>query len=139
MCVCVWVCGCVGVWVCGCGCGCVGGWCGPVAHPPRRQRRGGTLLQQEGSGSVAALPAVAYNIATNTNTYKNTSSSNYSTNPLNCSKLLGLSTTTDIALSGITSSYVNLVNYQQVILKCPTLVFENASTDNMQGKDNLYL
>ena len=41
--------------------------------------------------------SVAYNIATNTNTYKNTSSFHYSINPLNCSKLLGLSTTTDIA------------------------------------------
>ena len=79
---------------------------------------------------------VSYNVATNTYTYKNTSLFQYSINPLNCSKLLGLSTITDITLSGITSSYVNMVNYQQVILRCPTLVFENASMDNIQDKDN---
>ena len=79
---------------------------------------------------------ITYNIATNTYTYKNISLFAYSINPLNCSKLLGLSTTTDITLSGITSNYVNMVNYQQVILRCPTLVFENASMDNIQDQDN---
>ena len=33
-------------------------------------------------------------------------------------------------------SYVNMVNYQQVILKCPTLVFESTSMDNRQDKNN---
>jgi hypothetical protein len=29
-----------------------------------------------------------------------------------------------------------MVNYQQVILRCPTLVFENNSLDNIQDKNN---
>ena len=29
-----------------------------------------------------------------------------------------------------------MVDYQQVILRCPTLVFENCSMDNIQDKDN---
>lgn len=79
---------------------------------------------------------VSYNIATNTYTYTNIIGISYSINPLNCSKLLGLSTTTSILTTGTTSSYVNMVNYQQVILRCPTLVFENNSMDNIQDKNN---
>jgi hypothetical protein len=29
-----------------------------------------------------------------------------------------------------------MVDYQQIILRCPTLVFENCSMDNIQDKDN---
>ena len=81
--------------------------------------------------------SVSYNVATNTYTYCNTNLSNsYSINPLNCGKLLGLSQITSISAYGTTSGYVNMVNYQQVILKCPTLVFENNSMDNIQDKNN---
>ena len=80
---------------------------------------------------------VSYNLATNSYTYTNINSSySYSINPLNCTKLLGLSQITSISVSGTTSSYVNMVNYQQIILRCPTLVFENNSMDNIQDKDN---
>ena len=85
---------------------------------------------------LSGIITVSYNVATNTYTYKNISLSAYSINPLNCSKLLGLSKTTDITTSGIISNYVNMVNYQQVILRCPTLVFENNSMDNIQDQDN---
>ena len=77
-----------------------------------------------------------YNVATNTYTYTNLGDIAYSINPLNCSKLLGLSETTSILTTGTLSSYVNMVNYQQVILRCPTLVFESSSMDNIQDKDN---
>ena len=80
---------------------------------------------------------VSYNLATNSYTYTNINSSySYSINPLNCTKLLGLSQITSISVSGTTSSYVNMVNYQQITLRCPTLVFENNSMDNIQDKDN---
>jgi hypothetical protein len=79
---------------------------------------------------------VSYNIATNTYTYTNIIGISYSINPLNCSKLLGLSTTTSILTTGTVGGYVNMVNYQQVILRCPTLVYENASMDNIQDKNN---
>ena len=85
---------------------------------------------------LSGIIVVSYNVATNTYTYKNISIIQYSLNPLNCGKLLGLSTITPIPLIGTISSYVNMVNYQQVILRCPTLVFENNSLDNIQDKDN---
>ena len=85
---------------------------------------------------LSGIITVSYNVATNTYTYKNISASSYSINPLNCSKLLGLTQITSISPLGTTSSYVNMVDYQQVILRCPTLVFENNSMDNIQDSDN---
>ena len=79
---------------------------------------------------------VSYNIATNTYTYTNITALPYSIIPLNCSKLLGLLTTTTILTTGTISSYVNMVNYQQVILRCPTFVFQNCSMDNIQDKNS---
>ena len=84
------------------------------------------------SGSIS----VSYNVATNTYTYTNISLYSLNIIPQNCYKLLGLSTTTSISSLGTNSSYVNMVNYQQVILRCPTLVFENNSMDNIQDNDN---
>jgi hypothetical protein len=85
---------------------------------------------------LSGIITVSYNVATNTYTYKNITASSYSINPLTCSKLLGLTTITSISPLGTTSSYVNMVNYQQVILRCPTMVFENNSMDNIQDKNN---
>ena len=85
---------------------------------------------------LSGFIVVSYNVATNTYTYTNTTASPYSINPLTCSKLLGLSATTSISPLGTVSTYVNMVNYQQVILRCPTLVFENNSMDNIQDKDS---
>ena len=79
---------------------------------------------------------VSYNIATNTYTYKNIGVGTLSIIPQECKKLLGLNDTTPILSSGTTSGYVNMVNYQQVILRCPTFVFENCSMDNIQDKNN---
>jgi hypothetical protein len=85
---------------------------------------------------LAGIINISYNVATNTYTYTNLTIIAYSIIPLNCSKLLGLSETTSISIIGTISSYVNMVNYQQVILRCPTLVFESNSMDNIQDKDN---
>jgi hypothetical protein len=85
---------------------------------------------------LSNIITVTYNVATNTYTYKNISANSYSINPLTCSKLLGLTTTTSISPLGTTSTYVNMVSYQQVILRCPTLVFESNSLDNIQDKNN---
>jgi hypothetical protein len=81
---------------------------------------------------------ISYNVATNTYTHKNLAIIAYSilVIPLNCSQLLGLSETTSISVIGTISSYVNMVNYQQVVLRCPTLVFESNSLDNIQDKNN---
>jgi hypothetical protein len=86
---------------------------------------------------LAGIINVSYNVATNTYTYKNLTLEGYNINPSNCSKLLGLIKKTDIsAMSSITSGFVNMVDYQQVILRCPTLVFESNSMDNIQDQDD---
>mgnify|MGYP003326033250 CR=1 FL=1 len=80
---------------------------------------------------------VVYNIPTNTYTYTNLTASYLDISPINCKKLLGISTITRInANQSITSTYINMVDYQQIIIKCPTLVFENCSMDNIQDKNN---
>ena len=53
---------------------------------------------------LSGIITVNYNIATP-----------YSINPVNYSKLLGLSATTAISTNGTISGYVNMVNYQQII------------------------
>ena len=80
---------------------------------------------------------VVYNIPTNTYTYTNLTASYLDISPINCKKLLGISTITRInANQSITSTYINMVDYQQIIIKCPTLVFENCSMDNIQDRNN---
>jgi len=93
-------------------------------------------LQQQLNSLLTGFINVDYNLATNSYTYTNTSLFELSIKPQNCYKLLGLSTTTPILSSGTKSSYVNMVDYQQIILRCSTLVFENNSMDNIQDKNN---
>ena len=85
---------------------------------------------------LSGLVKVSYNVATNTYTYKNIDIGTISINPQNCNKLLGLNDTTPITALGTISGYINMVNYQQVILRCPTFVFENCCMDNIQDKNN---
>jgi hypothetical protein len=85
---------------------------------------------------LSGLVKVSYNVATNTYTYKNIGIGTISIIPQNCNKLLGFNDTMPITASGTTSGYINMVNYQQVILRCPTFVFENCCMDNIQDKNN---
>lgn len=85
---------------------------------------------------LTELISVSYNIATNTYTYTNLGTNDLKIMPLNCGKFLGLNDTISILSSGTISGYVNMVNYQQIILRCPTFVFENCSMDNIQDKNN---
>ena len=85
---------------------------------------------------LSGMVKVSYNVATNTYTYKNIGIGTISINPQNCNKLLGLNDTTPITALGTISGYINMVNYQQVILRCPTFVFENCCMDNIQDKNN---
>lgn len=85
---------------------------------------------------MAGMINVSFNLATHTYTYKNLTADDYKINPMNCKKLLGLTALTTITTQGITSQYINMVDYQQVILRCPTLVFESSSMDNIQDNKN---
>lgn len=93
-------------------------------------------LRDELNNQMIGKISVSYNVATNTYTYKNLTEDNYKIIPMNCYKLLGLTDTTNITIEGITSKYINMVNYQQIILRCPTLVFESYAMDNIQDKNN---
>ena len=80
---------------------------------------------------------VIYNIATNSYTYKNLGINNISIMPMGCTKLLGINDEMlNITSSGTASKYINMVNYQQVILRCPSFIFENCCMDNIQDKNN---
>ena len=54
---------------------------------------------------LSGIITVNYNIATNTYTYTYITLLPYSINPVNCSKLLGLSTTTTISTNGTISGW----------------------------------
>lgn len=94
-----------------------------------------TFMEQLNS-LLSGLVRVSYNVATNTYTYKNVGIGTISIIPQNCKKLLGLNETTPITAIGTISGYINMVNYQQIILRCPTLVFESYSMDNIQDRNN---
>lgn len=94
-------------------------------------------FSQQLNTSLSGFITVSYNVATNTYTYTNPNAYTYTITPMNCYKLLGLSSITTIApSSSITGTYVNMVNYQQIILRCPSLVFEFNSLDNLQDQNN---
>lgn len=79
---------------------------------------------------------LTYNIPTNTYTYKNNNVSyRWFLIPNNCMKLLGISISTEIT-SNYTGTYVNMVNYEQIILRCPSLNFEYLNQDNIRDKNN---
>jgi len=93
-------------------------------------------LRDQLNSLMFGMISVVYNVATNTYTYTNLTTDEYKLNPMNCKKLLGLSSLTTITTQGITSQYINMVDYQQIILRCPTLVFECSSMDNIQDNKN---
>ena len=84
---------------------------------------------------LSGIFQVSYNTPTNTYNFSNLTTKSYTLNPLNCSKLLGFTNATIFSANQVkTSTYINMVDYQQIILRCPTLIFENCSMDNIQDK-----
>ena len=56
--------------------------------------------------------------------------------PVNSQKILGLNQRTEITTGGISGTYINLINYSQIIIKCPSLNFEDCVQDNInQSKE----
>ena len=75
---------------------------------------------------------VDYNSPTNTYKFTNlTANRRFYINPISSQKFLGLSNKTEIPTSGINGSFINLVNYSQIIIKCPSLDFEDKVQDNI--------
>lgn len=80
---------------------------------------------------LANTISVVYNYGQNTYTFtKLNQLYKYHIIPSKCSKLLGLYDTIEITEIGITSAYVNMVNYQQIILKTD-LTHEDLNQDNI--------
>lgn len=86
---------------------------------------------------LADIASISYNYASNTYTFVKTDSTyRYFIKNIKCSKLIGISSTTElIASPGITGSYVNMVNYQQIVLKTD-LVHESLNQDTVTDSNN---
>lgn len=82
--------------------------------------------------------SVSYSYATNCYTFTNLSATaRYYIIPNKCYKLIGLSSTTEILTTGTIGGYVNMVNYSQIILKTPSLEFEDLTQDNIGTTNNI--
>lgn len=93
-----------------------------------------SLLNAAGLNNIS----LTYNTPTNTYTYANTDlTKRYFLIPLNMTKLLGVSTMTEI--NNLTGSYVNMVNYEQIILRCPSLDYEYLNQENIRDKSSTFL
>lgn len=80
--------------------------------------------------------SLTYNIPTNTYTFINNNGSfRWFIIPNNCNRLLGVSTTTEIT-GNYTGTFVNMVNYEQIIVRCPSLNYEHLNQDNIRDKRN---
>lgn len=89
----------------------------------------------------SSLPIVlSYNIAQNTYTYKKTSISTYRyfLTPLTSSKFLGIASTTEITSGGYTGSFVNMVNFNKIIIRCANLNFDYYTFENLKEHNNLF-
>jgi len=94
-------------------------------------------LMKELNTLMANKIVVTYNVATNSYTFTNITLFSHSIFPDTAYRLLGLTDTLVIDHNDShTGLYVNMVYYQQVILRCPTLIFENNSSDNIETKTN---
>lgn len=76
--------------------------------------------------------SVSYNYPTNTYTFKNLETGyRYFLTNVKCSKLIGVSSGTELLSgNGTTGSYINMVDYQQVIVKTD-LVYDDLNQDNI--------
>lgn len=79
---------------------------------------------------------VSYNFANNTYTFVRTDTANrYYIKNINCSKLIGIFTTREITTSPYTGSYINMVNYQQIVLKTD-LQHQSLNQDTITDANN---
>lgn len=79
--------------------------------------------------------SVTYNYAQNSYTFKKTDASfDYYFKNIKASKILGLYADTEITTEGVTSKYVNMKDYQQIIVKSD-LLYEDLNQDNISDND----
>jgi len=93
------------------------------------------FLNNQLSGKIS----ISYNYHNNTYTLiKNNSNFRYYIKNIKCSKSLGLSTTTEVTLLGINTAFINMVEYQQIIVKSD-LSYHDLCQDNItRVQDDLF-
>ena len=93
------------------------------------------------NGLLSGIITVSYNQYQNTFTYTNidTLGHRYFLLPLGAYKLLGIksNTTIEILTTGTTGSFVNMVNYNKVILRVDNISFDRYNYENLRDSDNL--
>lgn len=90
--------------------------------------------------SLLSPIVLSYNVAQNTYTYKNTDilTYKYFIIPLNSYKFLGFNTTTEITTIGFTGSFVNMVNFNKIVLRCANLNFDYYTFENLKENNNIF-
>jgi hypothetical protein len=91
------------------------------------------------NGLLSGIITITYNTYQNSYTYTkiDTSTSRYFLNPIKSTKLLGISTTTEILSTGTTGTYVNMVNYNKIVLKVNNVAFDRSGFQNLSDEDNV--
>ena len=75
---------------------------------------------------------ITYITSTSAYTYKKlTADRKLFLTPINSHKIFGLNQRTEITTAGTIGTFINLVNYSQLIIKCPSLNFEDCVQDNI--------
>lgn len=84
------------------------------------------------------IAVLSYNTAQNTYTYTktDTSTTRYFIIPLNMSKFLGINSKSEITSAGLSGSFVNMVNYNKIIIRCENLNFDYFGFENIKDKDD---
>jgi len=86
--------------------------------------------------ALAGFITVIYNTAQNTFTYTSTDAANtYKIRSINTAAILGLSNNIQltIPITGYTGSYVNMVNFNKLIIRTPNISYEVGSVENLLG------
>lgn len=85
---------------------------------------------------LSGIASITYNYANNTYTYKLTNIYyKYYIENIKCSKALGIYNTKEITIAGITGNYVNMIEYQQIIIKTD-LIHSDLNQDNICYKQD---
>ena len=86
--------------------------------------------------ALAGFITVTYNTAQNTFTYTSTDAANtYKIKSINTAAILGLSNNIQLTIptTGYTGTYVNMVNYNKLIIRTPNISYEVGSVENLLG------
>lgn len=90
------------------------------------------------NNNIGNLIIVSYNNAQNTFTYTKVvnDTNKYYISIVNCDKFLGLSGSNYITTSGLSGTYVNMVNYNKIILRATNINYDIGCIENVSSGTN---